>query len=209
MRNRSFLTAFAVFCGIAGAQASPDAPNFTPSAAQLPGMQMQANSLASSISAVIQAAESSAKSLSSTDRESAIQSAIQGAITASGDDPHVVLNTLQAFTLCPGSASPYSVTQIPVSCANLKTPLSPEAREALATVEKVIVALVDQSEEPGALGNGGQPAFAQDGNNTGRGGGGGNNSGRGGSSGNPVIASDPALSSEPGPGGGGPSGYIN
>ena len=183
--NLSFLTACALVFGIAGAQASPDAPNFTPSAAQLPGMQMQANSLASSISAVIQAAESSAKNLSSTDRESAIQSAIQGAITASGDEPHVVLDTLQAFALCPGSASPYSVTQIPVSCANLKTPLSPEAREALATIQKVIVALVDQSEEPGALGNGGRPPFVQTGSNSGRGGGdsprGGSNPGGGGS----------------------------
>lgn len=205
MTNRNYLAVIVLFCGVAGAQAAPNMAGFTPSPGQIAALQLQADHLAVSISAVIQATESSVKALPSTDREATIQSAVQGAITASGDDPHVVLDTLQAFTLCPSSSGRYSVTQIPVTCANLKGPLSPEAREALASVEKVIVALVDQSEEPGALGTGGRAPFDA---MAGEGGSGGNNGGNNGKAGNQGQFSDSSsIEVQPGPGGGGSSGY--
>ena len=111
---------------------------------------------------------------------------------------------------------------------------SPEAREALASLEKVIVVLVDQSEDPAAFGSGGvapfvtQPGAGRGGdgggsnrtsdtfgntggggssgapqaNNAGGGGTSGNNAGGGGTSGN-----SSSVEVQPGPGGGGSSGY--
>lgn len=207
MTSRSKLTVIALLCGICGAQAATDSAGYSPPN-QMSALQPQADRLATSISAVVRSAEASTKTLSSTDKEATIQTAIQSAIMASGDDPRVVLATLEAFALCPTTAGRYSVTQIPVTCTDLKGPLSPEAREALASLEKVIVALVDQTEAPGALGSGGvAPFVSQPGNGEGGGGRSGAQANASGAPGATSPGSSSAIDSQPGPGGGGTSGY--
>ena len=223
MRNSSCCATVALLCSIVTAQGAPNSKEFIP-ALQISVLQPQADRLAASIASVVSSVESSTRGLSSSDREAAIQSAVQGAIMGSGDDPRVVLAALQAFTLCPTAVGRYSVTQIPVTCTNLKNPPSPEAREALASLEKVIVALVDQSEDPAAFGSGGvAPFVTQPGAGRGGDGGGSNrtsdtfgNTGGGGSSGAPQAnnaggggnsGNSSSVEVQPGPGGGGSSGY--
>jgi uncharacterized membrane protein YgcG len=206
MRKQSYLAAAIVICAFGAAHAASNDKEFIPSSRSA-SFQPQADRLASSIAAAVRSAEDSSKALSSASREMAIQSSVQGTIMASGDDPRVVLASLQAFSLCPTASEKYTVSQIPVNCTDLKKPLSPEAREALASLEKVIVAMIDQSDAPGALGLSGAPPFVAP-QSFGRGGGGRGNSGTSGSQSNSGGGSDgSSVDSQPGPGGGGSSGY--
>ena len=152
-------------CGATLAQAAPQ-ENIPGS--QLINFQPQADRLASRLAAVIQAAESSSSKLSSAAREAAIQSALQDAIMASGDYPRVVLSALEAFALCPTAPGRFATTQVPVSCENLRQPLSAEAREALASLQKVILAMIDQNDSPAALGISGTPPFQDNDGGSGR-----------------------------------------
>jgi hypothetical protein len=204
MRKQGYLAVAIVICSFGVGQAATNVKEFIPSS-QASGFQPRADRLASSIAAAVRSAEDASRTLSSASRELAIQSSVQGTIMASGDDPRVVLAALQAFSLCPTAAGKYSVTEIPVNCTDLKKPLSPEAREALASLEKVIVAMVDQSDAPGALGLSGAPPFVAA-QSFGRGGRG--NGGASGSRSNTGGGSDgSSVDSQPGPGGGGSSGY--
>ena len=232
MNRSALLTAVAVCFSTAAFQSSWAAQeNIPPS--QLMNFQSRADQLAASISAVIQTAEDSTKNLPSAEREAAIQSAVQGSIIASGDDPRIVLAVLQAFGLCPTAAGRYSVTLVPVNCAGLKNPASPEAREALASLEKVVLALIDQTDEPGSLGTGGVAPYTSDpgvgqgggwrgpsntggsnnGFSTGSDGGGSasNNAGGGSGSNDPPAGgggtTSASIDNDPSPGGGGSSGY--
>jgi len=205
-------------CGATLAQAAPQ-ENIPGN--QLINFQPQADRLASRLAAVIQSAESSSSRLSSAAKEAAIQSALQDAIMASGDYPRVVLSALEAFSLCPTTTSRFATTQVPVSCENLRQPLSPEAREALASLQKVILALVDQNDSPAALGISGSPPFQDNGGGWGhrgigrRIGQGGGQNGQNGSSGSDGSSSDSGpgptnistIVTDTGPGGGGSSGY--
>jgi hypothetical protein len=109
-----------------------------------------------------------------------------------------------------------------VSCENLRQPLSAEAREALASLEKIVLALVDQNDSPAALGISGNPPFQDnDGGSGHRGSGrilsfGGHDDDHGGSNGGGGSSSnnDPgpttnisSIVTDTGPGGGGSSGY--
>ena len=156
MKTRTIIAASMFVCGATLAQAAPQ-ENIPGS--QLINFQPQADRLASRLAAVIQAAESSSSKLSSAAREAAIQSALQDAIMASGDYPRVVLSALEAFALCPTAPGRFATTQVPVSCENLRQPLSAEAREALASLQKVILAMIDQNDSPAALGISGTPPF--------------------------------------------------
>ena len=223
--NRSALLTAVAACFFTTASQSGWAAQENIPPGQLMNFQSRADQLAASISAVIRTAEESTKNLPSPEREAAIQAAVQGSIIASGDDPRIVLAVLQAFGLCPTAPGRYSVTQVPVNCAGLKTPASSEAREALASLEKVVLALIDQNEAPGSLGAGGVAPYASD-PGIGQGGGwrgpsntsGGSNSSSTGSGGGAGSTSnDPpaggggsntaSLDSDPSPGGGGSSGY--
>jgi hypothetical protein len=138
---------------------------------------------------------------------------------ASGDYPRVVLSALEAFALCPTTPGRFATTQVPVSCENLRQPLSAEAREALASLQKVIIAMIDQNDSPAALGISGSPPFQDnDGGSGHRGGGrvigqngqgGQNGSGGGGSSSDssPGPTNISSIVPDTGPGGGGSSGY--
>jgi hypothetical protein len=204
---RNYVAASMLLCSIGSAGAATDQKENIPSS-QLAAFQPQADHLAGTLVGVIHSAEASAKTLPSIAREAAIQSAVQDAIMASGNDPRVVLAALQAFSLCPTTPGRYSVTRIPVTCQDLRQPLSAEAREALASLEKVIVGLVDRDESPSALGFSGAAPFVTQQDSDRRGGGRVANSG---------TAHDPAgdgtpsntstIETEPGPGGGGSSGY--
>jgi uncharacterized membrane protein YgcG len=206
MRKQSFLSTAIVIFSFGTGYAAPNEKEFIPSS-QTASFQPQADRLASSIAAAVRSAENSSRSLSSASREMAIQSLVQSTIMASGDDPRVVLAALQAFSLCPTAAGKYTVSQIPVSCTDLKKPLSPEARQALASLEKVIVAMVDQTDAPGALGLSGAPPFVAP-QSFGRGGAGRGNGSTSGSQANTGSGSDgSSIVSQPGPGGGGSSGY--
>jgi hypothetical protein len=219
--NRSALLTATAVCFFAAASQSGWAAQENIPPAQLMSFQSRADQLAISISAVIRTAEESTKNLPSAEREAAIQSAVQGAIIASGDDPRIVLAVLQAFGLCPTAQGRYSVTQVPVSCAGLKTPASSEARQALASLQTVVLALIDQNEAPGSLGIGGVAPYTND---PGAAPGGGwrgpantggstitSNGGGGSSSNDPPPggggSNSASINSDPGPGGGGSSGY--
>jgi hypothetical protein len=200
-------------CGATLAQAAPQ-ENIPGS--QLINFQPQADRLAMRLAAVIQATESSSSKLSSAAREAAIQSALQDAIMASGDYPRVVLSALEAFALCPTTPGRFATTQVPVSCENLRQPLSVEAREALASLQKVILALVDQNDSPAALGISGSPPFQDNGGGSGHRGSGriigqgdhdGDHDGSGGSSSDPGPTNISSIVTDTGPGGGGSSGY--
>ena len=202
-------------CGATLAQAAPQ-DNIPGN--QLISYQPQADRLALRLAAVIQGAENSASRMSSAAREAAIQSALQDAVMASGDYPRVVLSALQAFSLCPTTTSRYATTPVPVSCENLRQPLSAEAREALASLEKVVLALVDQNDSPAALGISGSPPFQDNDGGSGHRGSGriigqggdhdGSNGGGGSSSdNNPGPTTISSIVTDTGPGGGGSSGY--
>jgi len=235
MNRSALLTAVAVSFFATASQSGWAAQENIPPG-QLVNFQTRADLLATSISAVIRTAEESTKNLPSAEREAAIQSAVQGAIIGSGDDPRIVLAVLQAFGLCPTAAGRYSVTLVPVNCAGLKNPASPEAREALASLEKVVLALADQNDAPGSLGTGGVAPYSIDPGVAPGGGwrgplnnGGSNSSSSTGSGGNSSVVSDasnggggsasndpPAggggsntasIDNDPSPGGGGSSGY--
>jgi hypothetical protein len=231
--NRSALLTAAAVCFFATVSQSGWAAQETIPTAQLIDFQSRADLLAASISAVIRTAEESTKNLPSAERESAIQSAVQGSIVASGDDPRIVLAVLQAFGLCPTAQGRYSVTLVPVNCAGLKTPASSEARQALASLETVVLALVDQNEAPGSLGIGGVAPYTNDPgaapgggwrgpSNTGGGASGSGSNSSGGSGGSNGAGGVSASNTPPGggggsapasidsdtsPGGGGSSGY--
>jgi uncharacterized membrane protein YgcG len=206
MNKQSFLSAAIVILSFGTGHAAPNEKEFIPSS-QAASFQPQADRLVSSIAAAVRSAEDSSRALSSTSREMAIQSLVQSTIMASGDDPRVVLAALQAFSLCPTATGKYTVSQIPVSCTDLKKPLSPEARQALASLERVIVAMVDQTDAPGALGLSGAPPFVAP-QSFGRGGAGRGNGSTSGSQANTGSGSDgSSIDSQPGPGGGGSSGY--
>ena len=181
-----------------GATLAQAAPQENIPANQLITFQPQADRLASRLAAVIQSAESSASRLSSAAREAAIQSALQDAIMASGDYPRIVLSALEAFALCPTTPGRFSITQVPVTCDNLRQPLSAEAREALASLQKVILALVDQNDSPAALGISGNPPFQDNGGGSGHRGTGRRTDG---------DDAGPTIAADTGPGGGGSSGY--
>ena len=221
MKTRTIIAASMMVCGATLAQAAPQ-DNIPGN--QLISYQPQADRLALRLAAVIQGAENSASRMSSAAREAAIQSALQDAVMASGDYPRIVLSALQAFSLCPTTASRFATTQVPVSCENLRQPLSAEAREALASLEKVILALVDQNDSPAALGISGNPPFQDNdggsghrgsGRIVGQGGQGGHDgdhdgsNGGGGSSSNndPGPTTISSIVTDTGPGGGGSSGY--
>jgi len=204
-------------CGATLAQAAPQ-DNIPGN--QLISYQPQADRLALRLAAVIQGAEDSASKMSSAAREAAIQSALQDAIMASGDYPRVVLSALEAFALCPTAPGRFATTQVPVSCENLLQPLSAEAREALASLQKVIIAMIDQNDSPAALGISGTPPFQDNGGGSGHRGagriigqngqGGQNGSGGGGGSSSDSSPGPTTISSivtDTGPGGGGSSGY--
>ena len=225
MKTRTIIAASMMVCGATLAQAAPQ-ENFPGN--QLISYQPQADRLALRLAAVIQGAENASSKMSSAAREAAIQSALQDAVMASGDYPRVVLSALQAFSLCPTTAGRFATTPVPVSCENLRQPLSAEAREALASLEKVVLALVDQNDSPAALGISGNPPFqdndggsghrgsgriigqsgqgGQDGNHDGSNGG---SNGGGGSSSdnNPGPTTISSIVTDTGPGGGGSSGY--
>jgi hypothetical protein len=212
VKTRTIIAASMLVCGTGFAQAAPLPQDNIPGN-QLINFQPQADRLASRLAAIIKSAENAGSRLPSTAKEAAIQSALQDAIMSSGDYPRVVLSALQAFSLCPTTPGRFANTQVPVSCENLRQPLSAEAREALASLEKVVLALVDQNDSPAALGISGNPPF-QD-NNYGsdhRGSGrvltkgnpGGQN-GSGGSNSDPTNVS--SIVSDTAPGGGGSSGY--
>lgn len=172
---------------------------------QLITFQPQADRLASRLAAVIQSAESAASKMSSAAREAAIQSALQDAIMASGDYPRVVLSALEAFSLCPTTPGRFATTQVPVSCENLRQPLSAEAREALASLQKVILALVDQNDSPAALGISGNPPLQDNDGGSGRRGSGRRIGQNGSDSDDATNVS--SIVPDTGPGGGGSSGY--
>src|ERR1700742_255345 len=151
MKFISCLSAVSLFCNFGVAFAAPNPQDYGP-AALAATFQPQADRLASSISSIVKATEASSAGLSSASREVAIQSAVQGTIMASGYDPRVVLAALQAFSLCQSTNGKFTVSSIAVNCTDLRAPLSPEARQAIASLEKVIVAIVDQTDAPGALG---------------------------------------------------------
>jgi hypothetical protein len=208
VKKHAIVAASMLVCGATLAQAAPQE--------NIPGNQMitfqpQADRLASRLVAVIQSAENSSSNMPSAAREAAIQSALQDAIMASGDYPRIVLSALEAFSLCPTTPGRYATTQVPVSCENLRQPLSAEAREALASLQKIILALVDQNDSPAALGISGNPPFQ---NNDGGSGhrGSGRRTGQNGSNGS--DGNDPngptnvsSIVTDTGPGGGGSSGY--
>jgi uncharacterized membrane protein YgcG len=205
-------------CGATLAQAAPQ-DNIPGN--QLISYQPQADRLAMRLAAVIQGAEDSASRLSSAAREAAIQSALQDAVMASGDYPRIVLSALQAFSLCPATPGRFATTPVPVSCENLRQPLSAEAREALASLEKIVLALVDQNDSPAALGISGNPPFQDNNGGSGHRGSGriigqsghdgdhdGSNGGGGSSSdNNPGPTTISSIVTDTGPGGGGSSGY--
>jgi len=172
MNKCAILAASMLACCTAFAEAAPLPVDNIP-ASQLINYQPQADRLVARLLGVIHGAENSAAKLPSAAREAAIQSALQDAIMASGDYPRVVLSALEAFSLCPTTPGRFASTQVPVSCETLRQPLSAEAREALASLEKVILALVDQNDSPSALGISGNPPFQDnDGGSGPRGGGG-------------------------------------
>ena len=209
-------------CGATLAQAAPQ-DNIPGN--QLISYQPQADRLALRLAAVIQGAENASSRMSSAAREAAIQSALQDAVMASGDYPRIVLSALQAFSLCPTTASRFATTPVPVSCESLRQPLSAEAREALASLEKVVLALVDQNDSPAALGISGNPPFQDNDGGSGHRGSGrivgqgghdgdhdGPNGGGGSSSDNSPNSPGPttnisSIVTDTGPGGGGSSGY--
>lgn len=216
MKTRIIIAASMLVCGATLAQAAPQ-ENIPGN--QLINFQPQADRLAMRLAAVIRSVESSSSNLSSAAKEAAIQSALQDAIMASGDYPRVVLSALEAFSLCPTNPGRYATTQVPVSCENLRQPLSAEAREALASLQKVILALVDQNDSPAALGISGSPPFQDNGGGSGHRGSGriigqgdhdgdhdGSNGG-GGSSSDPGTTNISSIVTDTGPGGGGSSGY--
>jgi hypothetical protein len=212
VKTRTILAASMLVCGTALAQAAPLPQDNIPGN-QLINFQPQADRLASRLALVIKGAENAGAKLPSTAKEAAIQSALQDAIMSSGDYPRVVLSALQAFSLCPTTPGRFANTQVPVSCENLRQPLSAEAREALASLEKVVLALVDQNDSPAALGISGNPPF-QD-NNYGsdhRGSGrivfqGGQNGSGSNSDNGSAPTNVSSIVSDPAPGGGGSSGY--
>ncbi len=207
MKTRTIVAA-SISMLVAGASLAQAAPQENIPGNQLISFQPQADRLAMRLAAVIQSAELSSSKMSSAAREAAIQSALQDAIMASGDYPRIVLSALQAFALCPTTPGRFATTQVPVSCENLRQPLSAEAREALASLQKVILALIDQNDSPAALGISGTPPF-QDSN----GGSGHRGSGRtigqnGSDSDNdPGPTTISSIVTDTGPGGGGSSGY--
>ena len=218
MKTRTIIAASMMVCGATLAQAAPQ-ENIPGN--QLISYQPQADRLALRLAAVIQGAENSSSRMSSAAREAAIQSALQDAVMASGDYPRVVLSALQAFSLCPTTAGRFATTPVPVSCENLRQPLSAEAREALAQLEKVVLALVDQNDSPAALGISGNPPFQDNDGGSGHRGTGriigqgghdgdhdGSNGGGGSSSDNdPGPTTISSIVTDTGPGGGGSSGY--
>jgi hypothetical protein len=208
VKTRAIVAASMLVCGATLAQAAPQE--------NIPGNQLitfqpQADRLASRLAAVIQSAESSSSKMSSAAREGAIQAALQDAIMASGDYPRVVLSALEAFALCPTTPGRFATTQVPVSCENLRQPLSAEAREALASLQKVILALIDQNDSPAALGISGSPPFQDnDGGSGHRGSGrriGQNGSGGSDSDKDSGPTNISSIVTDTGPGGGGSSGY--
>lgn len=124
---------------------------------------------------------------------------------ASGDYPRVVLSALEAFSLCPTTPGRFATTQVPVSCENLRQPLSAEAREALASLQKVILALVDQNDSPAALGISGNPPFQDNDGGSGHRGSGRRTGQNGSDSDDTTNVS--SIVTPTGPGGGGSSGY--
>jgi hypothetical protein len=214
VKTRTIIAASMLVCGATLAQAAPQ-ENIPGN--QLINFQPQADRLASRLAAVIHAAESSSSKLSSAAREAAIQSALQDAVMASGDYPRVVLSALQAFSLCPTTAGRFATTPVPVSCENLRQPLSAEAREALASLQKIVLALVDQNDSPAALGISGNPPFQDNDGGSGHRGSGriigqgdhdGSNGGGGSSAdNNPGPTTISSIVTDTGPGGGGSSGY--
>jgi hypothetical protein len=111
---------------------------------------------------------------------------------------------LEAFALCPTTPGRFATTQVPVSCENLRQPLSAEAREALARLEKVIIAMIDQNDSPAALGISGSPPFQDNDGGAGHRGSG-RRVGQNGSDDGPTTIS--SIVTDTGPGGGGSSGY--
>ena len=200
MKIRSIVATSMLVWGTALAEAAP-LPKENIPGNQLIYFQPQADSLAVRLAAIIQSAESAGARLPSAAKEASIQSALQDAIMASGDYPRVVLSALEAFSLCPTTPGRFAATQVPVSCENLRQPLSAEAREALASLQKVIIALVDQNDSPSALGISGNPPFQDNDGGSGHRGGGGNSDDA------PGARNFSSIEANTGPGGGGSSGY--
>lgn len=207
MKTRTIVAA-SISMLVAGASLAQAAPQENIPGNQLISFQPQADRLAMRLAAVIQSAELSSSKMSSAAREAAIQSALQDAIMASGDYPRIVLSALQAFSLCPTTPGRFATTQVPVSCENLRQPLSAEAREALASLQKVILALIDQNDSPAALGISGTPPFQDNNGGSGHRGSGRTIGQNGSDSDNdPGPTTISSIVTDTGPGGGGSSGY--
>jgi hypothetical protein len=116
-------------------------------------LQSQATSLLSQFLQDIAREEASGKqkNLSSADRQAAIETALQNSITQSGDDPRAVLATLRALRRCtPGSEVPEN--GVVFKCPAEGLPLSREALNAAAALERIVAATIDENQAPGAVG---------------------------------------------------------
>jgi len=152
--NRFGAVCFALCCtasaGIAKTADNPVTPE------QRAAFQIQAASLEKDLLSDLAAAEADArlKNLSSADITAAIQAALQNTITRSGADPRAVLAALSAAQSCPKSDTGYKDDAVTLGCdaANSK-PLSDEAQSALASLQQIVVALIDNNPAPGAIGS--------------------------------------------------------
>lgn len=153
------LTCAALTCWatMAGA-ANPDPKEFVP-ANQMATFQPQAASLAQAIARAIAQAEAATVGQTAAQRTAAIQAAIQNAIIPTGYDPRVVLAALRAVDFCPTGTGDYTGNPVAVPCGSLKDTLSAEAQAAIQNVEATVVALIDNSPTPAALGGAGPAAF--------------------------------------------------
>src|ERR1700761_789097 len=150
--------ALTCWCTVAGA-ANPDPKELVP-ANQLATFQPQAASLAQAITRAIAGAEAATVGQTAAQRTAAIQAAIQNAIIPTGYDPRVVLAALRAVDFCPTGTGDYSGEPLSVPCGSLKATLSAEAQAAIQNVETTVVALIDNSPTPAALGGAGPAAIA-------------------------------------------------
>ena len=108
----------------------------------------------------IAGAEAATVGQTAAQRTAAIQAAIQNAIIPTGYDPRVVLAALRAVDFCPTGTGDYSGEPLSVPCGSLKDTLSAEAQAAIQNVETTVVALIDNSPTPAALGGAGPAAIA-------------------------------------------------
>ena len=152
--NRLGAVCFALCCTASASIAKTPDNTVTPE--QRATFQTQAVSLEKNLLSDLAAAEADArqKNLSSADITAAIQAALQNTITRSGADPRVVLAALSAAQSCPKSDTGYQSDTVTLGCdlTNSK-PLSAEAQTALASLQQIVVALIDNNPAPGAIGS--------------------------------------------------------